>query len=74
VACFHLGMRLGELRNLKWEQVDFDGAVIRLQAKQTKGKRARTAPIYGDLKPFLEMQRDTQCDTFRNASGYSTGG
>jgi len=57
IAGYHLGMRTGELRKLQWSQVDLDAKEIRLAAAQTKGKRARTAPIYGDLIPALAHQK-----------------
>jgi integrase len=46
---FHTGARKGELRKVRWEQVDFANAAIRLTAGQTKGKKARVLPIYGDM-------------------------
>jgi integrase len=56
VCAYHVGTRKGELRLLRWEQVDFDAAQIRLTKAQTKGKRARTVPIYGDMEPWLKFQ------------------
>lgn len=56
VVKYHLGLRLGELRNLRWEQVDIPGAAIKLPGRSTKSKKPRTAPIYGDMGPSLEMQ------------------
>jgi integrase len=61
---YHLGMRSGEIRGLRWDQVDFDAQEIKLERGQTKGKVARTAPIYGELGPALEMayaSRDPKC-------------
>ena len=57
ITGYHLGMRSGELRKLQWSQVDLEAREIRLTASQTKGKRARTAPIYGDLVPALAHQK-----------------
>ncbi len=57
IAGYHLGMRAGELRKLEWSQVDLAASEIRLAAAQTKGKRPRTAPIYGDLLPALVHQK-----------------
>lgn len=57
IAGYHLGMRAGELRRLQWSQVDLESREIRLAASQTKGKRPRTAPIYGDLVPALAHQK-----------------
>jgi integrase len=56
VCASHAGARKGELRKIRWEQVDFDAATIRLSAGQTKGKRARTIPIYGDMERWLRVQ------------------
>jgi integrase len=57
ITGYHLGLRAGELRKLRWTQVDLDAREIRLTASQTKGKRPRTAPIYGDLLPALSHQK-----------------
>jgi integrase len=37
-VAYHVGTRKGELRRIKWPQVDFDVQCIRSQASQTKGK------------------------------------
>jgi integrase len=55
---YHLGMRLGEILGLRWDQVDFAAGVITLEKRQTKGRKARTAPIYGDMRSVLEMARE----------------
>jgi integrase len=39
--------------------VDFESDLIRLSAGQTKAKKARTLPIYGDMRRWLEHQRET---------------
>jgi integrase len=57
VIGYHTGMRAGEIRKLRWEQVDSAAGHIRLSAKQTKGKRARTAPIYGEMRAELERAK-----------------
>jgi integrase len=56
VVGYHIGMRLGTLRKLEWEQVDLNAGEIRLLKKQVKQKRAHTVPIYGDMRPWLDMQ------------------
>jgi len=64
VIGYHFGMRRGEILNLRWDQVDWDGNVIRLEKKQTKAKKARIAPLYGELRAWLEMAysvRDPEC-------------
>ena len=50
VIGFHLGMRRGEILNLRWDQVDWAANLLRLEKKQTKGKQARVAPLYGELR------------------------
>jgi integrase len=57
IAGYHLGLRSGELRKLQWSQVDLETREIRLAASQTKGKRPRTVPVYGDLIPALLHQK-----------------
>ncbi len=64
VIGYHLGMRRGEILKLRWDQVDWDANLIRLEKKQTKGKRARNAPLYGELRAWFEMTysaRDPNC-------------
>lgn len=60
VVGYHVGNRLGELRNLEWSQVDLNARQIRLTAAETKGKKARTIPIYGDMIEWLQIQRETR--------------
>jgi integrase len=57
VVAYHVGLRIGELRKVEWPQVDLKAGEIRLEKKQTKGKRPRTIPIYGEMRPWLEMQK-----------------
>jgi integrase len=59
VVGYHTGARKGELRKVRWEQVDFEGTVVRLWVTQTKGNRARTLPISGDMERWLRLQRET---------------
>lgn len=64
VIGYHYGMRRGEILSLQWDQVDWDGNVIRLERKQTKAKKARVAPLYGELRAWLDMAytvRDPDC-------------
>jgi integrase len=56
VVGYHLGNRLGELRKLRWPQVDLVAGEIRIQKVQAKGKKPRTLPIYGDMMEWLEWQ------------------
>jgi integrase len=56
VVAYHCGNRLGELRKLRWRQVDLEAGEIRIERRQAKGKKARTLPIYGDMREWLEWQ------------------
>lgn len=60
VIGYHLGLRRGEILQLRWDQVDWQHNVIRLERKQTKSKKARIAPLYGELRGWLEMARSKQ--------------
>jgi integrase len=57
VCAYHVGTRKGELRKIRWPQVDFESALIRLPAGQTKGKKARPLPIYADMERWLRFQQ-----------------
>jgi integrase len=59
VCGYHTGARKNELRRIEWSQVDLNAGLIRLPASQTKNKRPRTLPIYGDMRRWLERQRET---------------
>lgn len=73
VLAYHLGMRRGELLLLKWPQVDLVEGVIRLRKKQTKGKKDRVAPIYGDMREYLRMALESKapgCDCVIQYEGH----
>jgi integrase len=57
LCAYHVGTRKGELRQTRWDQVDWDAGLIRLAGKQTKNGKPRTLPIYGDMRRWLEEQR-----------------
>ena len=57
VIGWHLGMRRGEILSMRWDQVDLRQSLIRLASDQTKGRKLRVAPIYGDMAAVLEMAR-----------------
>jgi integrase len=59
VCGYHTGARKGELREIRWPQVDFEARLIRLSVSQTKGKKARSMPIYGDMEYWLRSQQET---------------
>jgi hypothetical protein len=47
--CF-VWLRRGEILQLRWDQVDWQHNVIRLERKQTKGKKARWRPSMGNCE------------------------
>lgn len=54
------GCRFGEIAQLEWSQVDFDGQAVRLRNDQTKAKEARVIPLGGpgnDLHDMLLAQQ-----------------
>ena len=55
VIGYHFGMRSGEILALQWAQIDWQANLIRLEKRQTKSKQARVAPLYGELRAWLEM-------------------
>ncbi|PYT23446.1 MAG: hypothetical protein DMG57_31940 [Acidobacteria bacterium] len=64
VIAFHVGCRRGELlgrrkllRPLSWPQVDLLNDQIVLRPGTTKNDEGRILPIYGEMKPWLEMLR-----------------
>jgi integrase len=76
VVAYHCGTRLGELRKLKWSQVDLDAAEIRIERRQAKGKRPRTLPVYGEMREWLEWQaerREPGCDLVFHWKGKPLG-
>jgi integrase len=74
VLGYHLGMRRSELVKLRWDQVDWHANSIRLEKRQTKTKQSRVAPLYGDLRTWLQAAyttRDPRCETIVAYNGAS---
>lgn len=57
VVAYHLGNRLGELRRLRWDQVDLKRNQIRLNPGETKNMEGRVLPIYGEMPHWLQLQK-----------------
>lgn len=55
VLGYHLGMRTGELLALKRDWVDLREELIYVNGRVTKNRKAKTAPIYGDMAGWLEI-------------------
>lgn len=63
VVGYQTGIRLGELTQIEWPQIDFDARLIRLRAGRTKGGKPRTCPFLGNMEEVLlkaKQDRDTQ--------------
>jgi integrase len=56
ICAYHVSTRKGELKDIRWNQVDFDDGVIWLERPDTKNKEGRGLPIYGDMKQALKTQ------------------
>lgn len=56
VVGYHCGNRLGEIRQLRPDQVHLEAREIRIESLQAKGKRDRVIPIYGDMAEWIERQ------------------
>lgn len=52
LIAFHTGMRMGEIRNLKWKDIDFKNRII--SADTTKNNERRTIPINQTLFGVLK--------------------
>jgi len=57
----YTGMRKGELRNLEWEDVDFERRIITIRVKdewEPKGRQAREIPIHDKIFPVLQRHKE----------------
>jgi integrase len=54
---YYTGMRLGEILGLRWKNVNFLDAEVRLDAGSTKNDEPRTIPLTGELLEMLTMER-----------------
>ncbi len=59
-AAYITGWRRGELRNLRWSQVDWEGGTIRLERGTTKSGEPRSFPfaVHPRLAALLREQRE----------------
>jgi integrase len=51
---FYTGMRLGEIKNLRWDRVDLKNSVIRLGDADVKNEEGREIPLIDGLPALLE--------------------
>jgi integrase len=55
LAAYHTGMRKGEIRALRWDQVDFRRGTIRLKSSDTKTDEGRLIPLSQSLTSTLKV-------------------
>jgi integrase len=56
---YYTGMRQGEILNLKWDQVDIKGGMVRLRPEDTKTDDARTIPLHPEVIAMLNAMPRT---------------
>ena len=78
IVAYNTGMRLGELRALRWSYIDKDKSVIRLPADLTKEARSKVIPMnHHVLETLSALPRAIHHDfvlTFKNEPIKGTGG
>jgi integrase len=53
---YKTGVRIDELKSLKWSQVDFENRIIRLEVGETKTDEGRMIPMDEELYEILKTQ------------------
>jgi integrase len=64
---YDAGMRRGEIRNLRWNQIDFSEGLIRLAGVDTKMQRGCLVPLNATLTTLL---KDAMQSPVRGATGH----
>jgi integrase len=54
LVAYHTGMRKGEIRSLRWDQVDLKHSLVRLKSADTKTDEGRTIPLNQSLTIALK--------------------
>jgi len=60
VVGYHIGARLGELLDLRWDKADIKAGRITLDPGMIKNKEGRTLPVYGEMNAWILMQQTIQ--------------
>ncbi|MBM4259128.1 MAG: site-specific integrase [Deltaproteobacteria bacterium] len=61
IFAYSTGIRKGELLSLKWDQVDFEANVIRIDGRDTKNGESRTIPL-SKQTAFMLRTMTVECD------------
>ena len=68
---YYAGLRLDEVRNLKWQDIDFERDIIHI--KTAKGEKERIVFLHSKLKSMLEIYGiDKQGLVFKSQRGRNT--
>ena len=70
---FYTGMRLGEIRNLKWDQVNFHERTIQLNTGETKNDEARIVPLNTETAMMLKILQKRTDSVFVFGNGRPLG-
>jgi len=54
---YYTGCRKGEILSLRWDQVDLNEGIVRLEPGTTKNDEARTIPLPEELSQMLAMEK-----------------
>lgn len=68
------GMRLGEIKNLRWSNIDLSTEFIRLYAGETKNDEARLVPMNDGLPEMFESLRRANPDAGPNDKVFTNKG
>lgn len=66
---FSTGLRSAELASLRWRDIDFEQAVLVLDANNTKGRRGRIIPLRQDVLELLRFNAKTADETVFDVTG-----
>jgi integrase len=70
---YYSGMRLGEIRHLKWENVDLAENSIRLYNDETKSGEPRLVPLISELPTMFKMLRQQSKSAYVFGNGQPLG-
>ena len=69
---YYSGCRAGEVLSLRWEQVDVTAGIVRLRARDTKGKQPRTFSMPTDLLEMMRLLAEQRAQNWPEVSNVFT--